>query len=199
MGASNQSGFPSPVSLGCGVYQWTCHVANKSPQHHPQRCDNGCLSMVVNAYFLSTLCYRVPKWYSHQTQHGGRSRETLVLHIVQYTKTVFCTCFPQETTTCGTQHSSSQQGESPSGFRGDNSSLSEATISLHTSHHKWVWSTLQLIPATLLPPHWVLQRGTAPQTPQSCKPILSLCQMMCYTFQRRWTMPWFTYSPSGPQ
>ena len=147
---TNMGSPPQTVSLGGRVYQWTCHVASKSPHNHPWRCDNSCLSTVTDAYFLSTLCYRVHKWYHHQTQHGARSGETLVQHIVQYTRTVLCTCFPQETTTHGTQHSSSQQGESPFGPRGDNFCLSKATTSLPTrvitSRYGWHYSSFQPLP-----------------------------------------------------
>ena len=42
------------------------------------------------------------------------------------------------------------------------------------------------------------ERSSTPNPPES-QPILSLCQTMSYIFKRRWMMPWFTYSPSGPQ
>ena len=33
--------------------------------------------------------------------------------------------------------------------------------------------------------------------PSSHRPTPSICQTMCYTFKRRWTMPWFIYSLPG--
>ena len=108
-----------------------CYVANKSPQHHPWRCNNGCLSMVVDAYFLSTLCYRVSDTVTRLSM-GEEVEKLFVWCIVQHTRTVSCTCFPQETTTCGTQHCSSWQGESPFQFRRDKCSLSKAITSLPT-------------------------------------------------------------------
>ena len=46
-------------------------------------------------------------------------------------------------------------------------------------------------------PMWVLWRGTACPTPQSCKPTPSLCQTMCHILKRRHMTPWFTHSPPG--
>ena len=46
------------------------------------------LSMPISSPHSVTECL------SDQTQHGGRGRETLILHIVQHARTVSCTCFP---------------------------------------------------------------------------------------------------------